>query len=234
MTLFDKAPKSPRPSSLRYKASRETRVVASRTATAAECLGELNPGDHITGLTAGQFSAIDAMEHIVNQCGRADVDITTWTTGIYDIERTKQINESGRINKIRVLLDRANFEKSPSFAGPLIEKLGVDAFRCASIHAKFIIVRGDKMGAVFRSSMNLNKNLRVEHFDLDVCDAMVGFYSGWFESAWDDAGKSNNNSEIIKAIFDRYSLIEPNQTETISPFAIDDRGVREFGVWKAF
>lgn len=163
MTLFDKAPKSPRPSSLRYKASRETRVVASRTATAAECLGELNPGDHITGLTAGQFSAIDAMEHIVNQCGRADVDITTWTTGIYDIERTKQINESGRINKIRVLLDRANFEKSPSFAGPLIEKLGVDAFRCASIHAKFIIVRGDKMGAVFRSSMNLNKNLRVEH-----------------------------------------------------------------------
>lgn len=195
--------KGGRPRALRYSSQR-TRFVAHRTGTAAAVIGPLSPGVRVTGLTAGQFSAIDALEHMVAELGPADVFVSTWTTGIYDVERTRQIQVEGRIKEIRFLLDRGTFEKSPKYAGPLIEKLGVDTFRCLSVHAKVTIVIGEHGAAVWRSSMNLNKNLRTEQFDLDVCDEMAAFYRGWFDALWDQSGRSQDNRAIIKAVFDRY------------------------------
>lgn len=85
-----------RPRALRY-ATKNRRLVAHRTGTAAEVIGPLAPGVRVTGLTAGQFSSIDALEHMVDELGPADVRISTWTTGIYDIERTQAIRLEGRI-----------------------------------------------------------------------------------------------------------------------------------------
>lgn len=200
-----------RPRALRY-ASKKTRTVVHRTGNAAATIGPLKPGDRITGLTAGQFSAVDAMEHMVAELGPADVRISTWTTGIYDIERTRAIQVEGRIKNVRVLLDRGTFEKSPKYAGPLIEKLGVDSFRCLSVHAKIVIVSGERGSAVFRSSMNFNKNLRTEQFDIDVCDEVAGFYEKWFDALWVQAGISNDNAAIIKAVYDRY-LEDPEEED---------------------
>jgi hypothetical protein len=189
--------------SLRY-ATGSVRRVVHRTATAAEVIGRLQPGVRVTGLTAGQFSAIDAMEHMVDELGPAEVRISTWTTGIYDVQRARDIRVAGRITDMRVLLDRGTFEKSPKFAGPLIEVLGVDAFRCLSVHAKVVIVAGQRGAAVMRSSMNLNKNLRTEQFDIDVCDEVAGFYIDWFDALWSEAGRSTDNRTIIKAVYDRF------------------------------
>jgi len=192
-----------RPRALRYRTG-EVRRVVHRTAAAAEVIGPLQPGVRVTGLTAGQFSAIDAMEHMVDQLGPAMVRISTWTTGLYDVERAAQIRLEGRITGMRVLLDRGTFEKSPKYAGPLIEALGVDAFRCLSVHAKVIIVCGTRGAAVMRSSMNLNKNLRTEQFDIDVCDDVAGFYTSWFDALWDESGRSRDNRAIIRAVYDRW------------------------------
>ncbi|KZK84888.1 hypothetical protein PsAD13_01421 [Pseudovibrio sp. Ad13] len=201
-----------RPRALRY-ASKATRTVIHRTASAAALIGPLEPGLQITGLTAGQFSAIDAMEHMVSELGPADVRISTWTTGIYDVERTRQIQMEGRIKNIRVLLDRGTFEKSPKFAGPLIEKLGVDAFRCLSVHAKVVIVSGKCGQAVMRSSMNLNKNLRTEQFDIDVDDKVTAFYTSWFDALWEQSARSQDNKAIIQAVYDRY--IEASEEQKV-------------------
>lgn len=105
---------------------------------------------------------------------------------------------------MRMLLDRGTFEKSPKFAGPLIEVLGVDAFRCLSVHAKVVIVSGTRGSAVMRSSMNLNKNLRTEQFDIDVCEDVAGFYIDWFDALWLQAGITTDNRAIIKAVYDRF------------------------------
>lgn len=188
---------------LRFKTSKVRKVI-SRTGTAAKVIGPLEPGVRVTGLTAGQFSAIDAMEHMVDELGPADVRVSTWTTGIYDVKRARDIRTQGRINEIRMLLDRGTFEKSPKYAGPLIETLGIDAFRCLSVHAKVIIVSGERGSAVMRSSMNLNKNLRTEQFDIDVCDDMALFYEEWFDGLWDESGRSQDNRAIIKAVYDRF------------------------------
>lgn len=196
------------PRALRY-ASRKVRPVAHRTGTAADTIGRLRDGDRVTGLTAGQFSAIDAMEHMVNELGPADVRISTWTTGIYDVHRAREIGRNGGIRSVRMLLDRGTFEKSPKFAGPLIEVLGVDAFRCLSVHAKVTIVAGDRGSAVMRSSMNLNKNLRTEQFDIDVSDEVADFYTEWFDYLWLESGRLNDNQEIIRAVFDRFLALPP-------------------------
>ena len=192
------------PRALRFKTGGVRRVI-HRTETAMEVIGPLAPGVRVTGLTAGQFSAVDAMEHMVDEIGPAEVRISTWTTGLYDVQRAKDIRVAGRISDIRVLLDRGTFEKSPKFAGPLIEVLGFAAFRCLSVHAKVIIVNGERGRAVMRSSMNLNKNLRTEQFDIDVCDEVAAFYTEWFDALWDESGRSLNNQAIIKAVYDRFA-----------------------------
>jgi hypothetical protein len=192
---------------LRYAPER-VRPVASRADGAAECIGPLAPGDCITGVTAGQFSAIDALEHMVNECGPGEVMVSTWTTGIYDVQRAAGLKRSLDLCDVRFLLDRGTFEKSPKFAGPLIEALGVDAFRCLSVHAKVTIVAGSHASAVMRSSMNLNKNLRTEQFDINVEPAgggpVVRFYRDWFRALWDESGSRQDNVSIIRAVYDRF------------------------------
>lgn len=192
-----------RPRALRF-ATTKVRKVVSRTGTAAKVIGRLEPGARVTGLTAGQFSAIDAMEHMVDELGPATVRVSTWTTGIYDVRRARDIRTRGRITDIRMLLDRGTFEKSPKYAGPLIEVLGIDAFRCVSVHAKVVIVSGERGNAVMRSSMNLNKNLRTEQFDIDVDDAVAGLYTEWFDALWEESGRSQDNRAIISAVYDRF------------------------------
>lgn len=205
-----------RPRALRYAAQQGARRVIHRTWMAAEVIGPLAPGVRVTGLTAGQFSAIDAMEHMVDELGPAEVRISTWTTGLYDVQRAKEIKVAGRITDVRVLLDRGTFEKSPKFAGPLIEALGVDAFRCLSVHAKVVIVSGARGAAVMRSSMNLNKNLRTEQFDIDVDENIAGFYRDWFDALWDESGRSRDNQAIIRTVYDRFMGL-PSAEETARP-----------------
>ena len=212
-----------RPRALRFKTDKLRRVI-HRTESAAEVIGPLTEGVRVTGLTAGQFSAIDAMEHMVDELGPAAVRISTWTTGLYDVTRAKEMRLEGRITDMRMLLDRGTFEKSPKFAGPLIEVLGVDAFRCLSVHAKVVIVSGARGGAVMRSSMNLNKNLRTEQFDIDVDPAVEQFYRLWFDALWDESGRSNDNRTIIKAVYDRFlenpeAQDEPKAARTRAPGA---------------
>lgn len=197
-----------RPRALRYKTG-GVRKVIHRTATAAECIGRLEPGVRVVGLTAGQFSAIDALEHIANELGSCEFRVSTWTTGLYDVERAASLVRNSDVKSVRMLLDRSTFEKSPQYAGPLIAALGVDSFRCMSIHAKVTIAHGDRGAAVMRSSMNLNKNLRTEQFDIDVDDDVAGWFAEWFDALWDESGASNDNQAIIQAVYDRFAALPP-------------------------
>lgn len=214
---------APRPRALRYQSGR-TRTVVHRTGTAAEVIGPLGPGVAVTGVTAGQFSAIDALEHMVNECGPADAWISTWTTGIYDVQRAGELRRNGLLREIRMLLDRGTFEKSPKFAGPLIRALGAESFRCLSVHAKVIIVRGDRGSAVMRTSMNLNKNLRTENFDVDCDPALVAFFAEWFTALWDESGRTNENAAIIQAVYDRFEAAQAGEPALVSEWDVADPG----------
>lgn len=203
-----------------------TRKVANRTGAAREVLGPLHECVRVTGLTAGQFSAIDALEHMANELGPADVRISTWTTGIYDITRAAKLRANGNLRDVKFLLDRGSFERSPQFAGPLIAALGPEAFRCMLVHAKVIIVHGERGSAAFRSSMNLNKNLRTEQFDIDVSTEVADFYAAWFDALWEESGRSNDNVAIMKAVFERF---ESGEGQTPASTALDEVEALDLG-----
>lgn len=195
--------------------------VASRLEGAAETIGALRPGDEITGLTCGQFSMIDILEHMLNEAGPADVFVSTWTAGIYDVERSAQLASGGKIRSIRWMMDRAMFSKSPQYAGPMIDQFGIDAFRDTNVHAKVTLVSSDTMRIVCRASMNLNKNLKTEQFDISVCDEIYDFYRRWADELWEAAAPDEGADSVFKEVFDKFTALRGAAPATAWPSARD-------------
>jgi hypothetical protein len=192
--------------------------VASRLEGAAETIGPLNPGDEVSGLTCGQFSMIDILEHMVNEAGGpCDVFVSTWTAGIYDVERSAALRERGGIRSIRWMMDRAMFSKSPEYAGPMIEAFGLDAFRDTNVHAKVTLVASDTKRMVCRASMNLNKNLKTEQFDISVCDDLYAFFLGWADELWRAAQPGVDAEHVFQAVWDRFTRLRGQPQETRWP-----------------
>lgn len=196
--------------------------VANRTDAAEETIGALRSGLGVSGVTGGQFSFIDAMEHIIAEIGPADVCITAWATGIYDTGRLRQLVDRKRCKSVRFLIDRAPFESSPKFAGRLIDLFGADA-----IHSKIGIVKGERLGAVYRTSAGFNKNLRIEQFDLDVSDEYVQFFGRWFDEVWDASGRGLDNAGIMRDVFDRYLQAPATKEDEELAIAADDGLIRQ-------
>lgn len=182
--------------------------VASRLEGAAETIGPLNSGDEVTGLTCGQFSMIDILEHMLNEAGGpADVFVSTWTAGIYDVERAAKLAANGNIRSIRWLMDRSMFSKSPQYAGPMIEAFGIDAFRDTSVHAKVTLVASETKRMVCRASMNLNKNLKTEQFDISVCDEAHDFFLAWADQLWIAATPDADAEHVFKPVWDKFTAL---------------------------
>lgn len=194
--------------------------VASRLEGAGQTIGALNRGDEISGLTCGQFSMIDILEHMLNEAGgKSDVFVSTWTAGIYDVERAAQLAANGNIGSIRWIMDRSMFSKSPQYAGPMIEAFGLDAFRDTSVHAKITLVASETKRMVCRASMNLNKNLKTEQFDISVCDEAYEFFLGWANELWAAAKPDADADNVFKPVWDKYTKLRGAAPEMAWPSA---------------
>ena len=62
--------------------ARRIKTRAVNVADAARAVEGFEPGVMMTGITKGAFSMLDLIEAIVAETGPADVDVSTWTTGI--------------------------------------------------------------------------------------------------------------------------------------------------------
>ena len=153
------------------------RMVASAVGTAAEMVGHIEPGVEICGVTNGQFSLIDILEHVLSEIGPADVLVSTWTMGMYDGERAEAFCANGRIKSIRWMVDPSMFGRRPELAGRIVKAFGVEAFRAVNNHAKFATLVGEDLQVCVRSSMNLNPNRRLENFDITEGPQLVGFFN---------------------------------------------------------
>lgn len=196
--------------------------VASRLEGAAETIGPLNEGDEVSGLTCGQFSMIDILEHMLNEAGGdCDVFVSTWTAGIYDVERSAALKAGGKIRSIRWMMDRAMFSKSPEFSGPMIEAFGLDAFRDTNVHAKVTLVASATKRMVCRASMNINKNLKTEQFDISVCDDLYEFFLGWADGLWDAAKPGVDAEHVFAKVFDAYKRTRGEPVRSHLPKMVD-------------
>lgn len=175
---------------------------------ASALIGELRIGDEVCGLTNGQFSLVDIIEHILSQTGPAYVTVATWTMGIYDVDRSFEFVRNKLIRGIRFVLDPSMFSRRPEIASILVRGFGVDSFRAVNSHAKFATIRGDGMAVCVRSSMNLNPNNRIESFDISVCDETTRFFEAFVDAIWNkvDVDSRTQSSYAFRDLLDEQTL----------------------------
>jgi hypothetical protein len=165
-----------------------TNIRAVDEATAAQAIGKIEPRFRIFGMTRGQFSKFDLIRAILDQTGPADVWISTWTAAKKDIDGAAWLLDGGQIKSCKFIVDRSFATRQPDYARALLHRFGRDCITVSRIHSKVAIIRNDSWNIVLRSSMNLNKNPRFEHFDIDDDRDLADFAVRFFESIENETG----------------------------------------------
>lgn len=137
-----------------------------RGESARRCIGKIEKGIDIFGLTKGDFSMIDIVRHVVDEIGPCDLDIGTWTAAHADIKQAFNLLKDDRLGRVRFLVDRSFPARQPKYYEALLRAFGGDSVRMARFHAKFILAENDAFSIAVRTSMNLNENKRIEFYEL--------------------------------------------------------------------
>jgi len=145
---------------------RNRRYIAHETGNAAAMIGPIEKDCEIFGLTGGQFSFIDLLDHCLNEIGEAHCVVSTWTASYASIERAMNFISDSRLKSCKWLVDRSFQSRKPEIVKHLRDVFGDDSIRTASSHAKFMLLWSDDWHLVIRTSMNLNQNKRVEDFEI--------------------------------------------------------------------
>ena len=173
-------------------------------------IGKLSPGCEIFCLTKGQFSLINMIVALLDQTGPAHVDVATWTAAKREIDSAHSLLKTGRILKLRFLVDFSFPRRQPKYCAQLRARFGDDSIRVTKTHAKFILVRNDTWNLVVRTSMNLNKNARLEV--LEISDDPL--FAQFLLSVVDELFDSQENSDIEKMPGFHHSQFEKFGLET--------------------
>lgn len=148
-----------KPRTFKKPAFREIRN--AKLATAREAIGKIEKGQDVYCLTFGQFSVIDALVHILNEVGPADVTIATWTAADAHLERARDLLAAASIKSLRLIVDRSFKNRQPGFYYQMRKEFGKECIREFRTHAKFLLIRSKTHDVVVRTSMNLNENPRL-------------------------------------------------------------------------
>lgn len=95
---------------------RNRKIALNKTGSAAASIGRVHSGMEIFSLTFGQFSLIDAIEHLVSEAGPCEVVVSTWTAAVADAQRASKLLKDGNISRFRLLVDRPSLPASRNTA----------------------------------------------------------------------------------------------------------------------
>jgi hypothetical protein len=167
--------------------SRDVRYHLEGVATAARTLGRLEPGCRRIGLTFGQFGILELLAHVLRHTGRAEVDLVTWSMRPSDAQTVADWTQRRKIDRLRVLFGTGANIKKHNESTLLPSLFAPDQVRFGNVHAKWFRVKADGWHVVCRSSMNVNRCVRWEQFDLDDNDQI----GQWFEDVLDRVWKTS-------------------------------------------
>lgn len=165
---------------------RRSRAVESFD-SAGVCIGKIEPGSALFAVTRGQFSMLDALCHVVEQCAPCVVSIWTWRLAKFDLDRIIELHSEGKITAASMLIDRSAVlaggvsgsqagrrkgkpsemdERALSVVVSWRQVFGAESVRVLLNHAKIFTVEGRGLRVCGRGSANMNENPRFEQFDL--------------------------------------------------------------------
>lgn len=174
-----------RPANVRPNRRAHTRF--SRAGAARQTIEGFDHGMDVLALTYGQFSLIDLVQATLEITGPADVTIATWSTGFYDLEAAENFRDCGMIRSIRFVMDSGRAKKGQADVHDVSDIFGPDSYIQIRTHAKFVLIRNEDWDVCITSSMNLNKNIRCEQFemtdDADRCEMFEDFVRAAFDEA---------------------------------------------------
>ena len=143
--------------------------IARRTGTlnAIDAIKGFDKYHRVTGLTNGAFSLISLIDATLKITGKANVIISTWSAGLYDVQAISDLIQSGLIQDFKIILDRSFKTRQNQYAVTVEDLFTSENIRTTNTHSKFVLIYNDDWSVCIRSSMNLNGNKRCENFDID-------------------------------------------------------------------
>lgn len=163
----------------------------TRGESAARCIGPIDKGCDLFGLTKGDFSMIDILRHIAREIGPCRIDVGTWTAAAAEIKQAEAMLADRNILSMRWLVDRSFPQRQAKYFASLLERFGPDSVRLARFHAKFLLLENDDYSVVVRTSMNLNENRRIEFFEISegtpISDYIRGVVDYHFDKPSEDS-----------------------------------------------
>ena len=160
---------------------RVARHRVSKVASARDTIEGFDHGMDVCGLTFGQFSLLDLIQAALEITGPADVAISTWSAGFYDVEAAERFRDSGMIRGIRFVMDSSD-KRGQATAGDVGSVFGPESIRTSRSHAKFAILTNAEWSVVITSSMNLNLNPRLEQFEMTDDPERAGMFLGFVDA----------------------------------------------------
>lgn len=141
-------------------------VAAGSFKTAADTIGSVEYGMSLFAITRGQFSMIDAVLHVLDQVGPANVSLWTWTVAEYEIQCLERLMLDRRLTGGRMVIDGGARKKNAAIIRQWKDAFGTDSVRYVANHAKIATVQNGQFKVLLRGSMNLNFNPRFEQMDI--------------------------------------------------------------------
>ena len=159
-----------------------------RTASARQALGYWEEGYDYEINTNGEFSLLDVILVLLERTGPADVSISTWSAGLYDVEVANRFMNTGLIRSIRFVLDVSfkNNGGSRGYSTLLMDMFGEECIRTTRTHAKFVTITNDEFKLSISSTANLNENKRLEIFHFSDDPARAAWYLGIVDELFQD------------------------------------------------
>lgn len=193
--------------------ARKSHARFAKAGVAAQAIEDFGHGMDVMGLTYGQFSLIDLIQATLDITGPADVTVATWSAGFYDLEAAKNFRDDGRMRSIRFIMDSGRQKKGQAGVHDIDELFGEDSIITIRTHAKFVLIRNDDWDVCITSSMNLNKNIRCEQFEMTDDVERCEMFESFVGAAFDEAPASRSFGRTMPSL----TSVDPDRTVVALP-----------------
>ena len=175
------------------------RVRLSKVASARDTIAGFGPGMDVVGLTFGQFSLLDLIDAALELTGPADVAISTWSAGFYDVDAAVRFRDSGRVRSIRFVMD-SSAKRGQASVGDVGELFGRENVRATRSHTKFALITNEAWSVVITSSMNLNLNPRCEQFEMTDDPERCAMFLGFVDEVFAELPEGDTEDRTLPAL----------------------------------
>ena len=179
--------------------ARKTRARLSKVASARDTIAGFGRGMDVVGLTFGQFSLLDLLDATLELTGPADVTISTWSAGFYDVDTALRFRDSGRLRSIRFVMD-SSAKRGQATVGDVSEIFGAENVRATRSHAKFALIRNESWDVLITTSMNLNLNPRCEQFEMTDDPVRADLFSGFADALFVELPEGDTEDRQMPAL----------------------------------